>query len=1431
LFLAWLLSCSHNGFTRQPFAPPRADPIAETWRWQPVEFLSAKGIRSMTDDQAGHMWFGLDKGILWYDGINWKTFDKKDFLKSPVTSLLVSDRNEILAGNESGLLQFNGVEWEKIFPAEDSIDVAVSCIRQLADGSLAIGIQNGMLHINNGKQTIYTVHARMTHFRLSHPEAKIIVLPDEVLFQRSFGRVDEIFIGADGRVWMLMSRNNDGKLLQFNYHDTIQGVLQKYRLSDKLGENPISNKSLYKKTRDGTEWLINGFYKSGILTRHETQWELLKLSDFFGGDELHTSILELSDGSLLLGGLGKLYVFKDNQWRVFTASSLPIPSSRIILHESRDANVWVAGIQGDVFKLSYGDQQWKTYRGLNHHYTDSTGNEWFISSAGLIVVKEKDNWFSYGQQHGLIDSPVKLTATSNGRIWVAGSHQGMAATAFLEGETWIKQLHPALSWGIDPRSVFQSNDGSLWFGASVDRQETAGHLSGVLQAFNPDDHEIRWKHHTQQDGITQHNAYGIGQSPDGFIWLGGTNLLRFDSNRWRQIPDNEYFNDFVDIVYSRQNLWVGSRYYGLFSFDGTKWKHFTTNDGLPSNTIISVFEESQESVWVITDKAIARYDGLNWQAGVLPAEFQIAREGGEISVSHDGAIWVNKASREWKRRAFPFSITPTHAFDEFWTIKYTRENTPPQTVIHLFSEHVDQSGNTLIGWTGKDYWNETPATSLTFSYRLNDEAWSAFTPETSVVYTNLRDGRYTFQVRARDLNFNIEQNPATIVFFVRPPIWKQAWFIAFVIAVLVIIGWYETRLIQRNRSLFRLNLSLKNVNQTLEIKAHEIEFQKEQILSQKEELERKTHTLEEKNTEIVKQRDQLSEMIEKVEELSRVKTRFFTNISHEFRTPLTLIIGSIEQLLTTREPDKNKLNRAYDMIQRNTRRILRLINQILEIRKIETGKLSLDASPGDFNNFVSQIVLLFQDLAADQSLSLQLTASPPRIPALFDHDKMEKILFNLISNAFKSTPAGGIIQVDVRIIGRTDAGEPQFDDMNSDHDQQEWQCKPAPPDFLQVTVSDNGDGIPAASLERIFERFYQVDKAANQRKYDSSGIGLSYVKDLVEAHNGSIMVQSKPGEGATFIIRVPYFALTTGQVIPGDMHLPTSSTRVSDSIRQEIEQMSMELHHSHTNQPGLAEEPDRKTDAPDKTMVLIVEDEYELRGFIRKILDKDFHVIEAVNGRQGLEKALALQPDLIITDVMMPEMDGNELCHELKNHLATNHIPVIMLTAQAAPENKLEGYQTGADAYLEKPFNTQFLNIRINNLLQAQQKTRDKIMRDLITQPREIIVYSEDDKILRKIQEVLEKNVSNPEFDVESLSQQFCLSRFHFSRKIKQITGLSPKEIIDSFRLKRAGQLLQQQKLPVSEVAYMVGFDHPNSFSRAFRKYYNMTPTEFASQN
>jgi len=282
--------------------------------------------------------------VIRYDGYIWTTFDDQPFLQSPVGVLKKAPDGSLFTGSESGLLQFSSEKWEKIFPQTDTIEIPVTCIVKDSESNIYAGVQNGIVQLNTDQKIIYTVLGRVNSFRESNPDATIIVLPDEILMQRNFGRVDEIFLDNDNQIWVFFSRNNDGKLLFFNQKDTLNGVLQKYEISEKLGGHNLSNRNQIIKSTSGELWLINGFYKSGILNKTASGWKQLKLSDKFGGDELHTDIMEVSDGSLWIGGLGKLYVYRDSKWKVFSAPALPVPSSRIIFHESQNGQIWIAGV-------------------------------------------------------------------------------------------------------------------------------------------------------------------------------------------------------------------------------------------------------------------------------------------------------------------------------------------------------------------------------------------------------------------------------------------------------------------------------------------------------------------------------------------------------------------------------------------------------------------------------------------------------------------------------------------------------------------------------------------------------------------------------------------------------------------------------------------------------------------------------------------------------------------------------------------------------------------------------------------------------------------------------------------------------------------------------------------------------------------------------
>ncbi len=526
---------------------------------------------------------------------------------------------------------------------------------------------------------------------------------------------------------------------------------------------------------------------------------------------------------------------------------------------------------------------------------------------------------------------------------------------------------------------------------------------------------------------------------------------------------------------------------------------------------------------------------------------------------------------------------------------------------------------------------------------------------------------------------------------------------------------------------------------------------------------------------------------EKLKELDLIKSHFFANISHEFRTPLTLILSPVEQMASgTFTGDAQKY---FRMIIRNGKRLLELANQLLDLSKLESGKLQLQLTESDLGQFVGAIAGSFESLAVRKEIHFQVhtpTASPP---CYFDRDKLEKILVNLISNAFKYTSEGDRIEVKVSIA----EGE------------------------ATIELSDTGMGIPAAQLPHLFERFTQSSPSDVQA---GSGLGLALVKELVALHKGEISVKSEEGRGTRFLLRFPVAkeAFTSEEILSLE-EVEKAKTAISADI----------VPTAESKTPKKAS-LDSVFSPLKKPLVLLVEDNPDLRSYISEILGEDYHVIEAQNGKKALEKAIETTPDLVITDVMMPEMDGITFCKELKSNEKTSHVPVIILTAKAEQVNKYEGLETGADDYMVKPFDAKELRVRVANLISQRAHLQNYFRRILHAfAPAEVKAESMDDIFLHKVKEVVEAHFDDEHFGVMELGHQIGMSRSQLHRKLSALTGFSPGDVIRQMRLERARQLLEQKAATVSEVAYLCGFSSPAYFIKSFKDYFGTTPGKMNS--
>lgn len=573
------------------------------------------------------------------------------------------------------------------------------------------------------------------------------------------------------------------------------------------------------------------------------------------------------------------------------------------------------------------------------------------------------------------------------------------------------------------------------------------------------------------------------------------------------------------------------------------------------------------------------------------------------------------------------------------------------------------------------------------------------------------------------------------------------------IIAIVLITFFLLVSFKAYRAKSKANLLLEHQNEEIKRQAEELREQKEQLLSISKQLEEATHA----------------------------KLVFFTNISHEFKTPLSLILGPVESLLADGHLTKEQ-NELLTLVKKNSNRLLYLISEIIEFRSYENGKMKMHFSEGNLKEFIEEVNPLFSDWVKRKRVDFSFATDSSSFEMVFDKEKVEKIYFNLISNALKFVNVSG--EVRVKLITRT------LEDSN----------------YIELSVFNSGSYIPPDVLNNVFDRFYKVDQSG-----EGTGIGLSLTAALVDAHKGRIDVWSDKNTGTTFCVLLP---------------LILQDSTISDSYVSGYIESRLELEAEDVE----AETQSVASDNEDNPLVLVVEDNYDMRKFIQHILCKEYNIITADDGADGLIKAKKYIPDIIISDVMMPEKDGFELCRLLKENVSTNHIPIILLTACSLDEQKSIGFESGADAYIPKPFNAHLLKIRVRKLIENRQIMKEAFGRNLIHDTKKESLGEIEQNFINDFQSYVEKYISNPDLNVDELADHLKLSRSQLYRKIKSLTNYSPNELVRIVRLKYAKQLLNSKVKSISEVAYEAGFSSPSYFAKCFKDIYGESPTEYLEQ-
>ena len=804
------------------------------------------------------------------------------------------------------------------------------------------------------------------------------------------------------------------------------------------------------------------------------------------------------------------------------------------------------------------------------------------------------------------------------------------------------------------------------------------------------------------------------------------NELPFKLYKFDEVNDRfiEYNNFTADIG-------IGE---GLFSpvteeVNGRLWLQESNN---AKNRILA--QRKSDNTFDFKDISFARLSGY---------KFRIVHEEGDIAWwgGHDGLVKLD-ISKIGKGQKTPIRLLINKISFSNDSIFFAGTNQPLQN-----SGFPYESNSIRFEYAMVSYDNSA---ENQYQYWLEgfDKDWSGWTKESFKSYTQIPEGAYIFRVKGKNI-YDEASEITSYAFIIHPPWYRSWWAYLFYIfsGVVAFIGVVQWRL-----------------------------------GSIKKEKERLEQVVEERTREVKEQAMQLENQANKLKELDQAKSHFFANISHEFRTPLTIILGLIEENLTKDAEGDTQQN--HSIMHRSAKRLQNLIDQLLDLSKLEAKELKLNVQRGDIYWFLRSIAAGFTSFAVQRNVNYHILIPNETQDASFDADKLEKMVSNLLSNAFKFTHEGGEVSISAHIENGV----------------------------ITIAVEDTGEGIQAEYVQQIFDRFYQIDNSKT-RQQEGAGIGLALTKELVELHHGSITVESQPGQGSIFKVVLPIY------------HNQYST---NERVAQEIEIDTDVKLHSADSVKTIGETSGKDIPKEDMPILLIVEDNADLRQFVSGHL-QEYKIIEAANGIEGMKQAVEIIPDLIISDIMMPGMDGVELCRHLKSDERTSHIPVILLTAKADIESRLEGLETGADDYITKPFHAHELQIRSKNLIAQRNKLKERFSRSIILKPKDIAITSPDEIFLRKVMVIVEEHMSNTEYSAEDFQKGIGMSRMQLHRKLKALTGHSAGEFIRVQRLIRASDLLIKGGGNISDVCYQTGFTSLSYFAKCFKQQFGCTPKEFAT--
>jgi signal transduction histidine kinase/ligand-binding sensor domain-containing protein/DNA-binding response OmpR family regulator len=1309
--------------------------------------LSSSSVNCIIQDENGYLWFSTRMGIDRYDGYNFESYVNR---LGDASSFINTNTAEIYIDKQGTLWcgSYDGLERFN--------DRTNSFTNFLPNSSKNPQTSANFVFymVEDHKGTFWVSTARKIYkFNRRTGKFSMVETENDTSYVR-YVNIYVPFIDKDNLLWFGAFNGLD----RYNYET---GKVMHY------WQAPLN--SYYKKTTS-SEYTINAICddKDGNLWLG-TNYGLVKFNkkantfiNYIPNPSVHTvydvnciaALCFDSSGLLWLGTYHGILTF-DTKTKRFSPrfinkaiNDYNLGNEEInALYFDRSGILWVGTEADGVYKVILRKPAYNRYLPGNIEYVVKGTN-------GTIWVQRGiRGWVKIDTKNG------KVTSTNfSGNSYIFSDSSGTLYTG-KDGSTHITRLENGRISTFDllkePTVIYFKTPGGMWYGGFLNGLYYLDLKTGKSKEVLKTDVHITAIFKDSSDNIWAATYYG--------------KIICYN-------PLNKKISEFVSdpanpstisgrLIYAiyqdkKDRLWFATDA-GLNEFiPSTKtFIHFNEKDGLSGNIVYNILEDDHNNLWIGTDKGISRFNPETNQF----KNFDILQ-----GLSSSG--WYNHLAVKMDDGEMFFGRS--YGLIGFYPDKIRGNNYIPPVVItslNLFDKPIPFGSQIKLPYD-KNFLsfefaslNYFDSQKNQYAYKMDgvDKDWVYSGTRHYASYPNLAPGTYTFRVKGSNNDGIWNEKGTSLLIIISPPWWKTTWaYISY--AVILLLTFYGLRRYELNRAKLKNKIKLDAA-----------------VLKEKEETE-------------------------------KIKSRFFANISHEFRTPLTLILGPAEKIIS-RSPDENTLKDA-GIIKRNSRRLLKLVNQLLDLSKLDAGRLKLEASKNNIVSFVKGVALSFESLSEEKDITLKISTEKDLIEVYFDRDKMTKILSNILSNAFKFTQQNGKITISINAFPSSKAGN------QIGH--------------VEIKIRDTGIGIPPEEIPKLFDRFYQVDSSIT-KEYEGTGIGLALTKELVELHHGTVNVQSEKNRWTEFTLTFPL----------GNNHLKDEEILPGEKIITGNEPDDYEDYYSDDNikYAGNNDIEEIRSAAKEKTIILVVEDNYDMREYIKESLSDGYIVEEAVNGEQGVRKAEFLIPDLIISDMMMPKMDGNELTRALKNSEKTSHIPIIILTAKSGQENKLEGLEKGADDYLTKPFDIKELQLRIKNLINLRRKLQEKLSKignpaafasekDIqFIQSKPLKLRSIDEKFLEKIRKIVNERMSDENFSTEELGREVGMSRAQVFRKIKGLTGKSPSVYIRSLRLQKAKSMIENGDGNISEIAYSVGFSSPIYFSKCFKEEFGYSPRNITS--